>query len=56
MIECSKCNWYGEPDELVCSDADAKSGKPTTQIQFNLCPRCKGNDFEDLEDDESNES
>jgi len=56
MIECNKCHWYGETGELVCSDEDAKSNKSTSQITFNLCPKCKGADFEELDDDESDES
>lgn len=55
-IECVKCGWSGGTDECVCSKEDEKSDKPTTQIKFNRCPRCGGDDFEDLDDDEDDES
>lgn len=49
MLECPKCNWIGEPERCVCSDEDAVSDKPVNEIKFNLCPRCKSDDLEDLD-------
>lgn len=49
-IECTnpKCGWYGGVDELVCSDEDAS--KSVAESKFNRCPRCGGEDFEDLDE------
>ena len=52
MIECQTCGWVGDPDECVCSDEDAASTKPTAKIAFDLCPDCKSDDLENLDDED----
>ena len=52
-MECLKCNWQGDTSELVCGDEDAKSGKLTDEITFNICPQCGSSEYlEDMEEDE----
>ena len=51
-IECLNCGWQGHVGELVCSDEDDRSDKPTNKIKFNICPQCETcDDFEDLDDE-----
>ena len=40
-IECTECGWYGFVCDLLCSDEDEQSGKPTNEIDFDICPDCE---------------
>ena len=48
-VRCQDCSWEGAINELVCSDEDFKSDKPSRECNFNRCPRCNSLNIEDLE-------